>query len=870
MSIHSTTARLALILAATTTGASAQVLASAEPEPTSGLRSMFQPASPLFRARSVTRPGESPEILRQRMVQLAPALLGVDDQAHPEPVDRVALNLFEDVTLTGVYEGDTAAYGGGWIRTFGIEEDPHGHAYFSMVGGACSVVVRAFDRLYKVQTIAPGRHRLVEIDERALPSCGTEPRGPSIQPGSQELDDRVAGPRNHDQTVDLMVAYTLDAEAANGGASGVTAMINLGLYETNLGLSQSDVALRMNLVHVVLTPYVEVGAGSVTHTERLQDPSDGFMDELHVLRDQYGADIVSLIHSVGGYCGYAYDILCSLSTSFEDSAFCVVKDTCLTGNYTLAHELGHLLGAQHDRAHTSGCFVTTSCYGWRTPVGQYRTIMAYPPGTTVNFWSNPTKLAPGGEPLGVPGSEENQFTLNLTASTVSAFRPAKDLGHSVTTRFAANGGHAGAMFDIEPKSDITLTSFAINTNTPARFPVTIDVWYRIGSFQGHDSSSAGWIRLGAGTGVSTGNNNPTVVPVPNNQTFLAGQVYGMYVDMTSYVGTTHTLRNTTAPGPVRYEDNHLKITTGIAKGPGFGGTSVFWREWNGTLSYQGANGHHSLATTFLGINGFGGVMFQVDAARTLTINSFDVNVDAAADPGVVTVDVWLKAGGYAGFETSPGAWTYVGSDSKAVGAGNNIPTRIAVGNLTLGSRNSYSFYLHLASHSAGHILRYGNGTPTYANADLAILPGIGRSEQAFTGGVFPGRYFEGAIHYSLAPWTLLGNSLPATAGPLLTGAGSVLPGQAVTLSLTGAPSSRPAFLIVGLNAVYLPWKGGTLVPDFDALFAFPTDSLGKILLPGTWPTNLPQGIGAYFQYWIPDAAMPQGMRASNALLATTQ
>ena len=47
------------------------------------------------------------------------------------------------------------------------------------------------------------------------------------------------------------------------------------------------------------------------------------MDELHALRDAYGADVVSLIEDDPQYCGIAYR-MATLATSFESSAFNVV------------------------------------------------------------------------------------------------------------------------------------------------------------------------------------------------------------------------------------------------------------------------------------------------------------------------------------------------------------------------------------------------------------------------------------------------------------------------------------------------------------------------------------------------------------------
>ena len=120
------------------------------------------------------------------------------------------------------------------------------------------------------------------------------------------------------------------------------------------------------------------------------------------------------------------------------------------------------------------------------------------------------------------------------------------------------------------------------------------------------------------------------------------------------------------------------------------------------------------------------------------------------------------------------------------------------------------------------------------------------------------------------PWTDLGQSLPGTSGtPVLAGSGSLAGGTLATLALTHAPSSSPALLVVGLNALNAPFKGGVMVPDLDVLVSLSTNAAGAITLNATWPSSLPSGTDVWFQWWISDAGGPSGFAASNALLGTT-
>jgi hypothetical protein len=147
--------------------------------------------------------------------------------------------------------------------------------------------------------------------------------------------------------LDVLVAYTPAVESLHG-IEGTDALIILAVAESNQAYANSGMSPRLNLVHTVLTTYTESGNMS-TDLGRLRSTSDGYMDELHALRDSYGADLVSLIEEEPQYCGIAYRMT-SLSTGFASAAFSVVHRTCATGYYSFAHEIGHNQGAHHDHA----------------------------------------------------------------------------------------------------------------------------------------------------------------------------------------------------------------------------------------------------------------------------------------------------------------------------------------------------------------------------------------------------------------------------------------------------------------------------------------------------------------------------------------
>ncbi len=120
------------------------------------------------------------------------------------------------------------------------------------------------------------------------------------------------------------------------------------------------------------------------------------------------------------------------------------------------------------------------------------------------------------------------------------------------------------------------------------------------------------------------------------------------------------------------------------------------------------------------------------------------------------------------------------------------------------------------------------------------------------------------------PWADLGFGLAGSDGvPELSGTGTLAVGTPVSFTLEHALPASTTSLVVGLAAAYVPFKGGTLVPNPDVLvLGLPTGS-GTLVLPGTWPSGLPSGLQLYFQHWIVDPAGPKGLAASNGLRGTT-
>ncbi len=239
--------------------------------------------------------------------------------------------------------------------------------------------------------------------------------------------------------VDVMVVYTPQARVAEGGTPSMLALVVQSVELSNEAMISSSVGVRFRLVYVDEVDYVEFGSceGSdnvyVCSLRRLQVPDDGYMDDVHVWRDDYGADVVSLIMASSGYCGLAYT-MSEPGPAFARWAFNAVRRTCAATNFSLAHEVGHNMGSGHDHAHESG-FAFPYSFGHSflgNPSGtHWRTIMALTdsanPSIRVPHFSSPLTQFDG-TPTGVDDWADNARSLNETVEIVAAFRLATTAG----------------------------------------------------------------------------------------------------------------------------------------------------------------------------------------------------------------------------------------------------------------------------------------------------------------------------------------------------------------------------------------------------------------------------------------------------------
>jgi len=209
--------------------------------------------------------------------------------------------------------------------------------------------------------------------------------------------------QREDIVIDVIVAYT------RGAAKHYTDirrdLVDLAIEEANESFRLSNLAhIRLCVAHAYETDYVEEGS-HFDHLWRFTDKGDGYMDEVHYLRDEFHADIGILIVDDPKGCGLATRVHAE-----SDEAFAVAHHECAAANYTLAHEVGHLIGASHDLSYFSG-------NKWRDIMGSKESCGGCP---RLPVWSSPMVLV-NGEPAGT-ADRDNARVIAEQAARVAAFR----------------------------------------------------------------------------------------------------------------------------------------------------------------------------------------------------------------------------------------------------------------------------------------------------------------------------------------------------------------------------------------------------------------------------------------------------------------
>jgi peptidyl-Asp metalloendopeptidase len=348
-----------------------------------------------------------------------------------------------------------------------IQKEPLSTVTFSVAGDSIvGDIVSGNGHIYRLRSLAPGVALVEILDSRKLPA-GHEPIYPPLVPSHSKLPpngdsgavsrsatcatppNRTRSPTNQSETIKVLAFYTSAAKEAELGTTNVKLRVIQAVEEANTSYINSGVSQRIELVGTS-DPLDEIRE-LPTYKERptiesdlnlLRQDGDGYADEVHGLRDCLHADIVVLIVERPNNGGVAYQLhaLNMYDPSLEQYAFAVVPRHVATGKFGFAHELGHLMGAQHDATAAAGAIgafnysygyinpdpASVACLGhqWMTMMSQNNACSTC---TNIQLWSKPgsTPFTEGTVTCTLTAGSataNNAQTLDATAEIVRSFR----------------------------------------------------------------------------------------------------------------------------------------------------------------------------------------------------------------------------------------------------------------------------------------------------------------------------------------------------------------------------------------------------------------------------------------------------------------
>jgi hypothetical protein len=217
-------------------------------------------------------------------------------------------------------------------------------------------------------------------------------------------------------TIDLMVLYT--SKAAAKYIEIEKDLIALSIEEANESFRNSGLGnIRLRLVHNQQIDYDETDGEHFDHLYRMVDGVGAF-SKVKALRNEKRADVVALIVDDASGCGLSTRVAAD-----ADEAYVVAHHSCAALSYSLTHEIGHIIGARHDRNLDKN--MTPFPYGHGYVNGtKWRDIMSYKESCgdcpRLPFFSSPSVKIKG-EPGGTVDTDNARVILEQ-AERVSKFR----------------------------------------------------------------------------------------------------------------------------------------------------------------------------------------------------------------------------------------------------------------------------------------------------------------------------------------------------------------------------------------------------------------------------------------------------------------
>jgi len=349
----------------------------------------------------------------------------------PKSTSRLVIPLKDGVQVT-MQRTEVLRTAKGTTWRGSVEETGESALLMWWKNGHMSGVFAYKGRIYTIVNLKDDLHAVVESDPAKLPPDHSPPTADSAKfmaTRAEAREEAIPRPVEFKPlsqidldalqvkkiSIDVMMLYTKKAAAQN--VQKPAEVIEMTIDQANATFRNSSVGnVNLRLVHAEAIDYDETSGKHFEHLYGMVD-GVGVFKGVRKLRDDKRADVVGLIVDDPSGCGLSTRV-----GADAEEAFFVVHLACATLTNSIAHEVGHIIGARHDRSiDKGGQFPYAHGY---VNGSKWRDIMSYHEACNgcprIPFWSNP-RVTYQGEPTGTPLADNARVILEQ-AERVSKFR----------------------------------------------------------------------------------------------------------------------------------------------------------------------------------------------------------------------------------------------------------------------------------------------------------------------------------------------------------------------------------------------------------------------------------------------------------------